>query len=88
MRTPAMSGLHIVDATATYATWHLGGATFSTSRSLVNAAIAALDHDEITVHGAVGLLSRAELRRLLAEMAAAHEAWLDKQRERVADFDS
>lgn len=88
MRGHGMSALNITKSAPSHVTWNLGGVDFHCSRALVNAALIALDHDEVTVHGALALLSRDELRSLLADMDGAWEAHLDKQRERIADFES
>lgn len=80
--------MNIVNATPTGCVWNVGGTDFATSRSLVQAAIAAHEHDEITVHGAVGLLSIDELKSLLVAMDDAWDARMEKRRERRDDFSS
>lgn len=80
--------MNIVKAQPGYVRWNVGGPDFDSSRSLVNAALASMVHDEITVHGAIGLLSADELRSMLTEMDAAWDVYIEKQRDRMADFQS
>lgn len=80
--------MNIIKAGASIVRWNVGGVDFDSSRSLVNAVLASKEHDEITVHGAIGLLSVDELRSLLTEMDAAWDIAVEKMTDRARDFDS